>query len=111
MNSKQNPHFRSSREVPDEAPELETLVEPLVEPPDPPELAALLATFDSLEAAEGVSGAVSLSMSTSSLFGGHVLALPRVGMPSPAAQPQYVARPGDPESWEVETHNATFAAS
>ena len=97
MNSKQNPHFRSSREdAPLDAPELVALDPLELEPLDPPELEPLLTPFDegildSLEAAEGESGAVILAMSTSSLFGGHVLGLPLVGMPSPAAQPQYVA--------------------
>ena len=94
MNSKQNPHFRSSREdAPLDAPELVALDPLELEPLDPPELEPLLdeGILDSLEAAEGESGAVILAMSTSSLFGGHVLGLPLVGMPSPAAQPQYVA--------------------
>ena len=94
MNSKQNPHFRSSREdAPLDTPELAALDPLELEPLDPPELEPLLdeGILDSLEAAEGESGAVILAMSTSSLFGGHVLGLPLVGMPSPAAQPQYVA--------------------
>ena len=93
MNSKQNPHFRSSREdAPLDAPELVALDPLELEPLDPPELEPLdEGILDSLEAAEGESGAVILAMSTSSLFGGHVLGLPLVGMPSPAAQPQYVA--------------------
>ena len=89
MNSKQNPHFRSSREdAPLDEPELVALDPLELEPLDPPFDEGIL---DSLEAAEGESGTVTLSMSRSSLFGGHVLGLPLAGMPSPAAQPQYVA--------------------